>query len=154
MTSLHFHVQAEAAPQGSKRGMVHRSTGRVVLLEVSKRVKPYRDSVRAAALEHTTGTLTGPVLVELGFWFHRPKAHYGTGRNRTTLRPGAPTMHTQRPDVDKLIRSTLDALTGTVWHDDSQVIAVSGGKQWTSQPSFVAVTVRTLDDLDDLEAEA
>jgi Holliday junction resolvase RusA-like endonuclease len=33
-----------------------------------------------------------------------------------------------RPDIDKLIRSTLDALTGITWLDDSIVVSVAAKK--------------------------
>jgi Holliday junction resolvase RusA-like endonuclease len=34
------------------------------------------------------------------------------------------------PDLDKQIRSILDALTGIAYHDDSQVISISASKSY------------------------
>jgi Holliday junction resolvase RusA-like endonuclease len=39
-----------------------------------------------------------------------------------------------KPDTDKLIRSVLDALTGIVWTDDSQVVEILARKQFGIQP--------------------
>jgi Holliday junction resolvase len=36
----------------------------------------------------------------------------------------------KRPDLDKLVRSVLDALTGTCYRDDSQVIMLTAEKMW------------------------
>jgi Holliday junction resolvase RusA-like endonuclease len=35
-----------------------------------------------------------------------------------------------RPDLDKLVRAVLDALTGVVWIDDGQVVALSARKTY------------------------
>lgn len=62
----------------------------------------------------------GPAMLAAEFLFMRPKGHYGA---RGTLRPSAPPFHVVRPDGDKLLRSSQDALTGTLLRDDSQVVA-------------------------------
>ena len=69
--------------------------------------------------------IEGPVRLAATFWFERPKSHYGK-----TLKPSAPIEHTQRPDVDNLIKTVLDGLNGIAWADDAQVIEVSGRKGW------------------------
>jgi crossover junction endodeoxyribonuclease RusA len=44
--------------------------------------------------------------------------------------------HTKKPDVDKLMRALLDALTGIVWKDDSQVCYATVNKvyAWSGSP--------------------
>ena len=127
------------APQGSKR---HVGNGRMI--ESSRHVKPWRESIRAAALaamgEGWT-PLDGPVVVDLTFLMPRPKGHYGTGRNAGALRPSAPASHTTKPDLDKLVRAVLDALTSAgVWHDDSQVWGIAATKEYADHltPRLVA----------------
>ena len=39
-----------------------------------------------------------------------------------------------RPDVDKLDRALLDALTGVAYDDDGQVIGMSSRKVYSDQP--------------------
>lgn len=102
------------APQGSKR---HVGGGRLV--ESSKKVKPWRRAVNVVARQAFSQPLTGPVELHLAFRMPRTKAH---GKKT------APPM-VQRPDLDKLIRSTLDGLTGAVFVDDSQVVAVHASKR-------------------------
>jgi Holliday junction resolvase RusA-like endonuclease len=43
---------------------------------------------------------------------------------------------TTKPDVDKLLRTCLDAITqaGNVWADDSQVIVLTGAKYYETNP--------------------
>lgn len=79
----------------------------------------------------------GPPLSDVGldavltFFVERPPtSHYGTGRNVRIVKESAPARPIVRPDLDKLGRSTLDALTGVVWHDDSQIVGLSMDKRY------------------------
>jgi Holliday junction resolvase RusA-like endonuclease len=83
------------------------------------------------------------VVVELAFYFARPKAHYGRGRNAKQLLPSAPKDMATMPDVDKLCRCALDALTGVVIVDDSQVVELSASKLY-GEPERLEVGVREL----------
>ena len=130
---LVISVHGTPAPQGSKRHV-----GRGVMVESSKAVKPWREAVKYAVIQWAqdryrhgqntddpTWPITGPVTVRVTFTFTRPKSHYRTGRNRHLLRDQAPTWPAGKPDIDKVLRSTLDALSDAgVWRDDAQVVRV------------------------------
>lgn len=126
---LMITVYGTPAPQGSKRHL-----GRGVMVESSAKVKPWREAVKHAALDALD--LTGPLFtrgdslhVQACFYFARPRSHYRTGRNSDHLRPDAPEYVTGRPDLDKLLRSTFDALgEAGVYHDDAQVVRVEAVK--------------------------
>lgn len=108
------------APQGSKRHV-----GGGVMIESSKKVKPWRDAVRSDAVEIRAGAepLDGPLVADMVFTFNRPKSHYRTGKNAHLLRDDAPPRPTGAPDLSKLARSTEDALTDAgLWRDDSRVV--------------------------------
>jgi Holliday junction resolvase RusA-like endonuclease len=108
---LAFVALGAPAPQGSKRHV-----GRGVMVESSKGVKPWRAAVEAAAralissLPSEFKPWDGPVRVGLVFTLARPQ------------RPKFPDAPAVPPDLDKLARSTLDALTGVLWKDDSRVV--------------------------------
>ena len=110
------------APQGSKR---HVGGGRMV--ESSAKVKPWREAVRQEALASGASLITGPVSVKLTFRFIRPKGHLNT---KGQIKASAPIDHVTRPDLDKLVRSTLDGLTGTAFADDSQVACMVASKEY------------------------
>lgn len=116
---ISFFVAGEPAPQGSKTGFV--KNGRVVLVEASSKVKPWRAAVsnQAVLAMRNRELLDGPIEVTL---------HFLMPRGKTVNR----IMHTVKPDLDKLIRSTLDGLTGTVFKDDALVVAVSAAKDYTT----------------------
>jgi crossover junction endodeoxyribonuclease RusA len=110
--------------------------GAGVLVESSKRVGPWREAIRhAAALaaeERRWVTMPDqPVMLALTFTLARPRSHYGTGRNADVLKPSAPGYPIGTPDLDKLCRATLDALTDSgVIHDDARVIALGATKTY------------------------
>lgn len=132
---LEFRVYGLPAPQGSKRHVGHG-----VMVESSKKVKPWRQDVVQAALDAVRNhqdfaPFTGPVAVRITFYFPRPKYHYGTGRNAGILKPGAPQFQTANPDLDKCVRSTFDALTTAgVWHDDNLAAEVTARKRFDTLP--------------------
>jgi crossover junction endodeoxyribonuclease RusA len=106
------------------------------MVESSRYVKDWRAWVRAAAARACPDPIAGPVEVALGFRMPRPASHFGTGRNWLLMKPSAPAHHTQRPDVDKLTRAVLDALTGIAYGDDSTVVAVHARKRWERHPNL------------------
>lgn len=112
--TVSFFAPGHPAPQGSKRHV-----GRGILIESSKEVGPWRERVALVAHQHARIVASGPVLVELGFVMPRPKS--------TPKRSTPPAV--KRPDIDKLTRAILDALTGICFADDSQVVELRATKR-------------------------
>jgi Holliday junction resolvase RusA-like endonuclease len=139
---LTFTVLGTPTAQGSKRAFNNPAGGRPIMREDSfEKTKTWRQDVVVAArnmLQYDAGTEDGkaerighpfglgPVHVTIMFIFARPKHHFRTGRYAHELRPNAPRLHTIKPDGDKLLRSTFDALTTAgMWKDDCQVAGLS-----------------------------
>ncbi len=139
---LQFRVTGEPAPQGSKRHV-----GNGVMVESSKKVTPWRQDVVAAAEPAAHAAAWQPpqaVLVQVTFLFRRPKSHYRTGRNAHLLKPDAPVWHFNKPDIDKLQRSTFDALkTAGVITDDCRIVHVEASKYWAApdEPTGAVLTI-------------
>lgn len=125
----------QPAPQGSKRHV-----GNGVMVESSKRVKPWREAVKYAALDALAAspdwpTTTPVVGLHVIFTLPRPRAHYRTGKYAHQLRPDAPHLHSGRPDLDKLLRSTCDALRdAAAYADDCRVAQVYALKSYPLDP--------------------
>ena len=132
---MRIEVAGLPAPQGSKR---HIGGGRMI--EMSKTLGPWRDSVIWHTRQACAEPLTGPVKVIAVFQFPHPRSHYGTGRNATVIRPAAPRYPDVRPDLDKLARAVLDGLTqGGAFKDDSQVCELLTRKRYGARPGCVLV---------------
>ena len=121
-----FEVPGKPVPQGSMRSlgrgrMVH--TNQAVLL-------PWRAHVAAASSSvcPLSWDNTGPMQVRATFWIPRPKTHY---RADGTVKDWAGFYPVTRPDLDKLIRALLDALTDArIWVDDSQAGHICADKNY------------------------
>ncbi|MFF2731846.1 RusA family crossover junction endodeoxyribonuclease [Streptomyces sp. NPDC058008] len=139
-------VHGRPAPQGSKRYAGHRlnaASGRVsaVLVEQSKRVKPWRALVTAATANAMTAAhikqyggyplggvqpLDGPLEADIVFTVLKPASAPKRKRTWPTTRHSG--------DVDKLIRSTFDGIAdggGVV--DDSRIIRVTATKAFPGE---------------------
>ena len=121
-------------PQGSKR-VFH---GRLVDVN-DRQLKDWRALVGGSV--EALGYFDGPVKVELNFYLPRPKGHYGSGRNCNKLKPSAPGRPAVKPDIDKLVRACLDAMTGLVFRDDSQVVTVVARKLYASDSRLPGVHI-------------
>lgn len=136
---LELWVSGIPQPQGSKRLFGGR------LVEGNDRtLRPWRATIAGEARYAFAGEpTTDAVFVTLGFMFARPKSHYGSGRNAHEIKRSAPAYKATRPDLDKLVRAVLDALTGIVFVEDSQVAGLSAWKDWG--PPGVAIRVEFAD---------
>jgi Holliday junction resolvase RusA-like endonuclease len=97
------------------------------------RLRPWRDAVSWHARQALLGggPLTGPAKVRVEFRFSRPGGHFG----KRGLRPAAPREHVVRPDLDKLVRAILDALSEAgIWRDDAQVVETRARKLYHARP--------------------
>jgi crossover junction endodeoxyribonuclease RusA len=91
------------------------------MIESAKDLGPWRERIALAAHNavHGRKPLTGAITLELVFVMPRP-----VSAPKTKTPPAI-----KRPDLDKLARSCLDALTGIAFHDDSQVTHLTASKR-------------------------
>lgn len=109
-------VYGQPAPQGSKR-FVGVKNGRGVMIESSKKVRPWRQDVKRAAEEARSSAgslpLDGPLSVRMVFTVPKPAS--SPKRRRT--------FPMRKPDLSKLIRSTEDALVDAgLIADDARIV--------------------------------
>jgi Holliday junction resolvase RusA-like endonuclease len=113
---MNLTIYGTPAPQGSKRFVgIGKKSGRGILIESSKKVKPWREDVRGVALELRAGAapLDGPLVARMVFTLHKPKAAPKSRRSWPD----------RTPDLSKLVRSTEDALVSAgLIADDARII--------------------------------
>lgn len=129
MIDISFSVRGVPAPQGSTRAFVVK--GRAVTTNKTPALTAWRTAISDEARKVAPPALLGGALnVTCYFQFDAPKSRKKQGMTMFS-----------RPDLDKLLRAVLDACTGVLWHDDSQVCILRGHKVYLSPPG-VSVTVR------------
>ena len=153
---LRFVVFGRPQGKGSKRVLPIRGKTRVgghhiVLVDSNKNAAPWAHRVSTAAAHAMADRARGGeirlarhgVVVEMAFYFARPKGHYGRGRNAKQLLPSAPKDMATMPDVDKLARCAIDALSGVVIVDDSQIVELYASKHY-GEPERLEAAVHEL----------
>jgi Holliday junction resolvase RusA-like endonuclease len=91
----------------------------------------WKKAIKLMMKQHKGTFGDNPIMLSMTFHLPRPKSHYGTGKNMNKLKPSAPLNHTQKPDVDNMVKAVMDAITDVgVWKDDSQVVSLSADKYW------------------------
>lgn len=110
-------------PQGSMR---HIGNGRMIHNRAED-LAVYRAALALVAKSKFKTPTDQPVSIKIQFGLIPPK---------TVKRP----MPIVPPDLDKLVRAVLDGLTGVVYMDDAQVVALTATKAY-SQSYWVRVEV-------------
>ena len=140
MTISRF-VSGIPAPKGSSRAIPGRGKRKAILVASSSAAneraqKSWADAVRAAFAD-AGEPVKGPVIVSVAFTFRRPKSH-GKAQRATNR-------HTSQPDLDKLLRCTLDALSGLAYVDDRQVYGVAAWKHYAEPGEPVGAHIEVSD---------
>jgi crossover junction endodeoxyribonuclease RusA len=124
-----FNVVGLPATQGSKKAFINKKTQRPVIVDDNPAaLKPWREAFASEARAAFAGTelLRCPVQVRLNFRLLRPASYPKTTRTWP--------IKARSGDVDKLARAVLDAITGVLIADDSQVIGLVVSKDWGDPP--------------------
>ena len=142
---ISFTVLGKPQPQGSMKGFVlpgkDGKKPRAILTSDNTKMKPYRQQVGWAALDarakagHTTLFAEKQVAVgvEFRFYFEKPPS---ITKKRQYI--------SVKPDIDKICRSTIDAMTGIMFADDAQIIHLDASKYY-GLPERAEITVTNLE---------
>ena len=121
--SITFTVYGKPEPQGSSRAFI--IGGKARITSANAKLKPFRQRLTAEAIQNCCDMMPYfkkhvPLQLTVVFTFLKP--------------PSSPKKRgcVVKPDLDKLVRAVGDALTGSVWHDDAQVISISASKRYGS----------------------
>lgn len=130
---IHLYVAGEPKPQGSKNAYVR--GGRAVLVEANKALPEWRRRVELALAEYKPEQpISGPVSVELTFFFTRPKS---VKREFMTV----------KPDIDKTSRAILDCLVRAgILKDDSLVVDLAATKHYSEGLAGCWIDIREITD--------
>ncbi len=126
--AIRFQVHGLPIPQGSTR--VWMVNGKPITTSSAKGLGAWRRVVADVAQRYAPDKpWGGPVLIDLHFGLPKPKS----APKRRRVWPD------KRPDLDKLTRAVLDALTYVVFGDDSQVVEIHATKDYGAPGVVVEV---------------
>jgi len=111
---VEFFAAGKPEPQGSTRAFM--VGDKPVITSTNKALRPWREVIGWEARRvHTGPPLDDAVCIMATFILPRPKS---VKRKQPTV----------KPDLDKLIRGLLDALSGVLYADDAIVVSVAAAK--------------------------
>ena len=127
-----FTVFGTPRPQGSAKAFLPKGWKRPVVTSDNTKLKPWRQEISGVAMALNAEVIPArvPVAIELDFYLARPPS---VAKSRP--------LPSVKPDLDKLLRATLDALTGILFHDDAQVVDTRCRKFY-GMPERVEIRVR------------
>ena len=117
-----FEVIGKAEPKGSTRAFIPKGWTRPIITTNNPKSKGWQQLVaEQAQTVARDGLFTGPVVLIVTFRLPRPQSL-----------PKRELHHVKKPDLDKLVRSTKDALKGVLYRDDSQVVDLHARKVYAA----------------------
>lgn len=120
-----FEVLGNPVTQGSGKAITDRAGNARYIPDHRGPLTVWRSSIAHAAQLAADGAFAErgvPVWVSVTFRLQRPRS-----APKRVLRP------TTKPDIDKLARAALDALSGVLFADDSQVVSLALSKQFAAE---------------------
>jgi crossover junction endodeoxyribonuclease RusA len=138
--TLAFTVYGVAQSKGNMRAINLKGMKFPVVTESNRSAKSWQQLIAAEASHalqqlpaSERGLLPYGVRLTIAFYMPRPKKH---------AKRGVFVPHTVAPDIDKLERAVLDALTQVLYHDDKQVTEVIKGKYYADVDDAAHVNIR------------
>ena len=139
-----FRVIGKPAPKGSPRVVTKGKGGKPLpfprVLKDSKATVSWHQAVAGTAeiAMRARAPFAGKALsVAVVFRLRRPKGHYG----KKGLRPSAPAYPAVKPDLDKLVRATMDPLEGVVFDGDSRIVLLNAEKHYADLGEAESATI-------------
>jgi crossover junction endodeoxyribonuclease RusA len=138
--TLAFTVFGVAQSKGNHSAYQGRGMKFPIITETNRSVASWQQLVAEAAshalqqrpVEDQRLLLAG-VRVSVAFYLPRPKKFY---------KRGVFVPHCTKPDLDRVCRAVLDALTQVAFHDDKQVTELVAGKYYTDVGAPPRIDVR------------
>lgn len=132
MRSVSFEVFGVAQSKGSARAFIR--NGRAIVTTDNPSLKSWESVVRFAAqrvIANDPRLFDG--ALKLSVTFHLPRPASVSVKKRP--------FPITRPDLDKACRGCLDPLSGVLFHDDAQVVAIEATKIYTAGPAKAVITI-------------
>jgi crossover junction endodeoxyribonuclease RusA len=134
LPALALFVPGVPRSKGSMRAFVPKGSTRAIITASGSGLKEWEQNIRVEALRERQRigwpVLDEAVAVFLHFLLPRPVSL-----------PKRVREHLKKPDLDKLVRAVLDALTPVLWRDDALVVSIMTTKTYASEEPGVYIEV-------------
>lgn len=151
VTLIKFIYNGEAVGKGRPR---YARRGNSIIAYTPEKTKEFEEAIKFEFLKNNSDRLPvypkeKALYVNLYVGCEVPKS-YSKKRREKCL--NYEEMPTKKPDADNIIKAVLDALNGTAYEDDSQVIQVMCVKYYTALGAHVKVQIGEIGELEEVMA--
>ncbi len=132
-------VPGRPVPKGSARSFVSLKTGKGHTVQDNvANLRNWQGMISQRAFDSGIKPTRGSVTIFCDFIMARPKSHFG----KHGITPKARLLeHLVKPDLDKLTRAVLDALTGIAYHNDAQANDQKCHKRYAAEGEIDGVRI-------------
>ena len=125
-----FYVEGTPVPKGRPR---FRSMGNFVQTYTDSKTRDFEKTVAEASTQAMGASepLKTPLKVFLQFTLPIPASV--TKKRLKSILDGLE-VHTKKPDLDNLVKATLDGMSEIVFDNDSQIVNISATKKYGTHP--------------------
>lgn len=144
--SITLIVEGVPAPKGSFRISSRGRGRRPIVRKDSAKTEAWEKSVAWEARHwmrgHERQPFTGRALsMSVYFRMPRPDGHYVHPAGKLIRKSKTDAVPSVKPDIDKLLRSTFDALEGILYDQDSRIVSVTAHKGYVSQDELPGAVI-------------
>jgi len=133
LKTIHIEILGEPKPQPR-----HRHFTRGKFSGTYDPAKDKKNSFLSCMLQHAPEKpIETAIIMDIKFYFLRPKGDFGTGRNSGKLKKSAPVTYIKGPDIDNLQKFVFDAMNKVFFRDDRQIWKVTAEKLYGVQAMTV-----------------
>ena len=125
-----YTFEITPVPQGRPRFV---KRGAFVQTYDPKTSKEFKQTLKKLAIQQSPTLSESALEVSIVFYMSIPKSKPKKWRERAARNEEKCTVH---KDLDNLAKSVLDALTGAMWKDDSQIVTLKLYKVYSDEPKI------------------
>lgn len=139
-TRMHYEFVVPGRPIGKQRPRFARSG----VIYTPTKTHNYEKRIAAAfsAKYPNHEPIENCIKLTITSYFPAPKS---TSKKRLREMEAEQFLFNKRPDIDNVLKSVLDGLSGTAWTDDKLVTDITACKRYSPQPRIV-VEIEILED--------
>lgn len=136
---MEWQFEVLGKPQGKGRPRIT-TRGKFAHAYTPKRTVEYEEHVRQSFLkEYPVALVTEkPLQLNIHCYFEPPSSFNRVQKVNAVF---GTIRHTSKPDIDNVIKSVTDALTGILYKDDSQIIRLFAVKEYRTVAKVVVEVV-------------
>lgn len=131
MRSVTFHVPGK--PQGKARAKTYHNKNGFTTTVTPEQTVLYENLIKDQYLNYCSGLYLErgiPVTLRIVARFLPPKS---TSKKRQAAMLEGRELPLKKPDMDNIVKVVADALNGTAYHDDTQIVYVAAKKAYSAR---------------------